>query len=268
MSDLEQFKNELRQIFQNASSSNIDRYALPILETMKRYDISTPLRQKHFLAQIGHESGELHHSEEIASGAAYEGRRDLGNTRKGDGRKFKGQGLIQITGRYNITEFDKFRKLNGTLVDNPRLIGRDPFLSADAAGWFWHTRSINTLADRNDIIAVTKRINGGTNGLAHRRMLFARANRVLSKAYFPDSTTDTTKEPTKENNLTVEKPSKIPTIKEVQIFLSGYFGISLTPDGKIGARTKSAIKEFQSKNGLESTGILNSATKILIGKLL
>jgi predicted chitinase len=261
---VEQFKKELSQIALNASSARIEKYALPILETMQRYDISTRLRQAHFLAQILHESGELIHSEEIASGAAYEGRRDLGNTRRGDGRKFKGQGLIQITGRYNITEFDRFKNMGGKLVDNPKLIGQDPFLSADAAGWFWHTRSINVLADRNDIIAVTKRINGGTNGLAHRRMLFARANRVLTRAH----SLDTSHETPKTNSVEQKQERVIPmSNKEIQKFLASYFGIRLVADGDIGARTKSAIKEFQSKNGLPSTGNLNTATKALISKI-
>lgn len=268
MTNLEEFKIKLRQLFLNARVAHIERYALPLLDTMKRYDISTSLRQKHFLAQIGHESGELYYVEEIASGAAYEGRRDLGNTQKGDGRKFKGMGLIQITGRHNVTQYDEYRNMNGALIKTPRLIAQDPFLSADVAGWFWHTRSINVLADRNDIIAITRRINGGTNGLAHRRMLFNRANRIITRPYLPDlpETPKQAHVPTPEPTAPVVK--KEMTDKEIQSFLNSYLGIRLVVDGVVGPRTKSAIKEFQSKNGIRSTGNLNAATKNLMLKIL
>lgn len=266
MTNLEEFKIKLRQIFLNARQSDIEKFAQPLLETMKRYDISTSLRQKHFLAQIGHESGELYYVEEIASGAAYEGRRDLGNTQKGDGKKFKGMGLIQVTGRYNVTQYDAYKNMNGELIKNPRLIAQDPFLSADVAGWYWHTRSINVLADRNDIIAVTRKINGGTNGLAHRRMLFARANRVLTRTYFPDHT-ETPKQAPDTSNSTVPVAKKEMTDKEIQSFLNSYLGIRLVVDGIIGPMTKSAIKEFQSKNGIRSTGNLNAATRNLMLKI-
>ena len=199
-----EFKIALSKIATKASSSNIEKYSIPIIKAMEKYDITTKLRQQHFLAQILHESGELQYSEEIASGVAYEGRKDLGNTQRGDGKKYKGVGLIQITGRYNISEYDKFKNMKGKLIQNPKLIATDPFLSADAAGWFWETRNINQLADKNDIIAVTKRINGGTNGLQHRRQLFKRAQLFLTTAVLVDNPISSD---SKENSTSDNSPN-------------------------------------------------------------
>jgi putative chitinase len=146
------------------------------------------MRQLCFLAQVGHESGGLFYTEELASGKAYEGRKDLGNTQKGDGVKFKGRGLIQITGRANYTKLGKFLGID--LPGNPTLLGGKNVTvctaeqltnSALSAGWFWNSRNLNTLADKmniqkdihdtanmNQFIAITKKINGGTNGLQDR----------------------------------------------------------------------------------------------------
>lgn len=92
-------KEQLREIMPYASEANIDKYLPHLNDTMMSFNIDTPLRQAHFLAQLGHESGSLRYVREIASGEAYEGRKDLGNVCPGDGVKFKGRGLIQLTGR-------------------------------------------------------------------------------------------------------------------------------------------------------------------------
>ena len=95
----------LSLVFLNAAEEPLNSLTPAISGTMTRYDINTPLRQVHFLAQIGHESGELRFREEVASGVAYENRRDLGNTQPGDGPRYKGRGLIQLTGRANYAEY-------------------------------------------------------------------------------------------------------------------------------------------------------------------
>jgi putative chitinase len=150
---------------------------LPHLNTtMQRYAITTPLRKAHFLAQVGHESDGFNTNEEYASGADYEGRRDLGNTQAGDGVRFKGRGLIQVTGRANYA--DCGRALNVDLINNPRRLG-DFDLACLSAGWYWDTRKLNNHADRDDILTITKIINGGTNGLADRQSYLARAKQVF-----------------------------------------------------------------------------------------
>jgi len=267
MSNLEKFKRDLRNMYQNARQRDIDEFAPHLLYIFEKYKINTRLRQAHFLAQVGHESGELYHKEETTSGAAYEGRRDLGNTQRGDGRKYKGAGIIQITGRANFTEFDRFMNAKGEIIKNPRLIVNDSKLSTEAAGWFWHTRNINPLADRNDIIAVTKRINGGTNGLAHRRQLFARALNVIKEPYSLDkepvvNTGGALSQPTKE------EPTSELSVKEIQSFLNQHIKSRLLVDGVLGPKTKAEIKKLQQNYGLSATGNLNAATKALIVRLM
>ncbi len=145
--------------------------------TLREYQIHTPLRIAHFLAQVAHESDGFRATEEYASGAAYEGRLDLGNTQPGDGRRFKGRGLIQVTGRANYLEAG--RALGVDLLANPaRLAEAD--LATRSAGWFWDSRHLNVHADRDDIYTITRRINGGYNGLADRQSYLARAKQVLS----------------------------------------------------------------------------------------
>ena len=150
---------------------------LPFLNAaMREGRITTPLRRAAFLAQLAHESVELRFFEEIASGAAYEGRKDLGNTRPGDGRRFKGRGPIQLTGRANYTAASK--TLDVDLVSNPKLAARPEF-GFRIAQWFWTTRGLNALADDRRFDDVTRRINGGLNGKRSRDAYYARAKQVL-----------------------------------------------------------------------------------------
>ncbi len=168
---------QLGQIMPHAAMSNIRKYAAPLNKTMLNYEINTPLRMAHFIAQLAHESGSFRYSEEIASGSAYEGRRDLGNTQPGDGRKFKGRGLIQLTGRANYQEYG--RDIGRNLLENPEVVATDADLCVDVAGWYWNQRDINIFADANDIRTVTRKINGGLNGLIDRMDYFERAQHVL-----------------------------------------------------------------------------------------
>jgi putative chitinase len=133
----------------------------------------------HLLAQVGHESGDLRFSEEIASGAAYEGRADLGNTQPGDGPRFKGRGLIQLTGRANYTAFGRDRNRDFITPENYRLIATDPNLAVDVAGWFWVKHGLNAFADADNVREITRRINGGFNGLDDRTARLARAKFFL-----------------------------------------------------------------------------------------
>lgn len=169
---------DLSEIYPNARPADVQELGPHIVDTMGTYAINTPLRKAHFLAQLGHESGELRYREEIASGQAYEGRRDLGNTQPGDGVLYKGRGLIMITGRFNYTRYAAYRK-DARIVTNPRMISDEPEFCADVAGWYWWDRELNHLADQDDVVGLTRKINGGLNGLKDRRRLLTLAKQVL-----------------------------------------------------------------------------------------
>ncbi|MBT0623522.1 glycoside hydrolase family 19 protein [Pseudomonas fluorescens] len=148
---------------------------------MGRYGIVGTLRVSAFIAQIGHESGQLRYVREIwgptAQQLGYEGRADLGNIVKGDGSKFRGRGLIQITGRANYAACGEALGLD--LISTPELLEL-PQHAAMSAAWFWSTRGLNTLADQKDFAKITKRINGGLTGRADRQALYDRALKVLA----------------------------------------------------------------------------------------
>ncbi len=170
-------EEKLQGILIHASAANATRYFASILAAMQSAEINTPLRQAHFLAQVGHESAELRYTEELASGAAYEGRKDLGNTQTGDGVRFKGRGLIQLTGRKNYIAFGKFISQN--LLEHPEVVATDARLAVDVAKWFWTQHRLNPLADADDVVTITHRINGGENGLDDRKVKLARAKWFL-----------------------------------------------------------------------------------------
>jgi putative chitinase len=170
--------DQLKTIMPYASKEYRERYLAPLNKTMKKYEINTRLRQAHFLAQLAHESGSLRYAEEIASGEAYEGRADLGNTRPGDGKKFKGRGLIQLTGRANYTDYGNH--INVDLTRNPEKVSENSDLAVDVAGWFWMKNKLNALADLDDIKQITFKINGGYNGLEDRKNHLKKAKAVLN----------------------------------------------------------------------------------------
>jgi len=167
--------NTLRQIMPYAGK-RADTFAEPLTAAMEEFEINTPERQAAFLAQIAHESGSLLYVRELATGGAYEGRRDLGNLEPGDGVRYKGRGLIQITGRANYNECGA--ALDCDLIADPALL-ETPALAARSAAWFWKSRGLNELADAGDFDKITRRINGGTNGMADRLQHWERAKAVL-----------------------------------------------------------------------------------------
>lgn len=167
-----------------------------VLDALNEYGPAVGLdkshRQAHYLAQLLHESGSFKYDREIASGAAYEGRKDLGNTQKGDGRKYKGRGPIQITGRANYREFTKWAR--GTIdpdapnfETNPEAVNTGVWEGLGPI-WYWTTRNLNRLADDNNLLAITQRINGGRNGLDDRISYYVRAALVIL-GYKPDQIT-------------------------------------------------------------------------------
>jgi len=170
---------KLQGIMIKANSQLIDAYFAPLVGLMAQHDINTPLRMAHFFGQIGHESGMLRYTTEFASGAAYEGRAGLGNTQQGDGVRFKGRGLIQITGRANYEAFGKSRGIDYTQDPNRLLMASDPTTAGAVSCWFWSRRKLNALADADDLIGISKRVNGGANGLSERGAIVNRAKFFL-----------------------------------------------------------------------------------------
>ena len=171
---------QLLQILPNAGQSA--GVFVSVLNTaMNRYQIVGTQRVAAFIAQIGHESGQLKYVKEIWGPTPvqtrYEGRADLGNIVPGDGSKFRGRGLIQITGRANYKACGEALGLD--LINQPELLEK-PQNACMSAAWFWATRGLSTLADESRFETITRRINGGFNGLADRQKLYERALKVLA----------------------------------------------------------------------------------------
>jgi len=174
----------ISQDLARATGAFVNRAAkwLPAIESaMQEFDINTPARQAAFLAQIGHESGGLYWTAEIwgptKAQLRYEGRADLGNIESGDGLKFKGRGLIQITGRANYKAVGE--ALNVDLLTHPEFL-EERDLAARSAAWFWKQHGLNELADAGEFKRITQIINGGLNGYDQRLVLYQNAIRVLA----------------------------------------------------------------------------------------
>jgi len=177
----------LEHIFPLATDRKRIQFLAPLQRTLTEYQIDTPLRASAFLAQIAHESGELRYVKEIASGVAYNDRSDLGNTkaeakeiaRNKDipvGSLYKGRGLLQITGYDNYVSCGK--ALGIDCVYFPELL-EEPLYASLSAGWFWNSRNLSTLADQNKFKRITKRINGGYNGLEARVAYYTQIKEVF-----------------------------------------------------------------------------------------
>lgn len=161
-------------------------FAPALNSAMGEWRIDTPKRQAAFLAQVGHESGELRYVRELGN-FRYLSRYDtgalavrLGNSPEadGDGQFYCGRGLIQITGRYNYLSCSLGLFDDERLLSSPELLEQPQWAAASAA-WFWTSHGLNALADQDDFKAITRRINGGLNGLEDRLRLWDRARAVL-----------------------------------------------------------------------------------------
>ncbi|OCZ69992.1 glycoside hydrolase family 19 protein [Acinetobacter pittii] len=161
-----------------ANQSRAEELALAANVHFKDYAIlHNELRFAHFIAQLAHESGNFRYMEEIASGAAYEGRKDLGNIIAGDGVRFKGRGPIQLTGRENYQKYG--RALGIDFESHPELVAI-PSIGLLVACKFWVNNGLNELSDRDDILTITRRINGGKNGLNDRKSNLAKIKSWMS----------------------------------------------------------------------------------------
>lgn len=159
-----------------------EKWAPALSLAMEGGKINTRLRQANFLAQIGHESGSLVYVKELGGPsyfAKYEGRKDLGNVKPGDGVKFPGRGLIQVTGRANYGKASQALFGDDRLLSAPEIL-EQPEWAAKSAVWYWSTRNLNALADADRFTDITKAINGGANGLDDRKARYKLALSVLT----------------------------------------------------------------------------------------
>lgn len=226
---------------------------------MEKFEINTETRIEQFLAQLGHESDSFCTTEEYASGAAYEGRSDLGNTKRGDGTRFKGRGLTQLTGRKNYLRFTlwmrSFMPDAPDFVANPELVELFPW-AAWSAIWFWTVKKLNVLADRDDVIAITKIINGGKNGLddRERRLAIARRKIEVKTVLAPISADIISREQGGFRVLYRGIQGEGDRVEDLQRGLAhaGFYHLAI--DGDFGAGTENALKAFQRARGLKVDG--------------
>ena len=166
-------KQQLLEAIPGISHAPIDKYLPFIQAAMDEFEINTKLRIAAFLAQIVHETLAFQFLREIwgptEAQKRYEGRLDLGNTTVGDGKRFKGRGAIQLTGRKNYKIYGD--QLGLPLETNPDLAA-SPEVAFRIAGAFWRDHELNELADQSRFELITRRINGGLNGLAERRVYY------------------------------------------------------------------------------------------------
>ena len=179
---------QLRQIMPNLAPAKLLLYLAPLNAAMQAHGVNTMLRTAAFIAQLAHESGEFRWMEEIWGPTDAQRRYEppnalaakLGNTLAGDGKRFKGRGPIQITGRFNYAKYGGL--LNIDLIADPARAAL-PEVAFATAGLFWITNGLNQLADAQQFTAITRRINGGTNGLADRQQFYAKAQAVLAQGF-------------------------------------------------------------------------------------
>ena len=175
---------QLQRIMPNLPQTKLQLYLPHLNQAMQTYGVDTLLRTAAFIAQLAHESGEFRWMEELwgptAAQRRYEPPSDLatrlGNTQPGDGQRYKGRGPIQITGRFNYKKFGDLLGID--LIADPA-VAATPELAFATAGLYWQSNGLNELADAQQFVTITRRINGGTNGLADRQMYYERAKTVL-----------------------------------------------------------------------------------------
>lgn len=222
----------IRKIAPEGKLNIIDGLADSMPQVIKIANLNTPARISQFLAQVAHESDGFRTATEYASGKEYNGRVDLGN-RKGtnDGVTYKGRGLIQLTGRFNYQKMSE--KLGVDLIKNPALAAQFPYAALTAA-YYWRDHNLNALADIGDIDGITRRINGGYNGLSQRKMYLRKAQAEI-------------------NDITMAQRR----LQELRYPPGGV-------DGRVGLLTRSAIRDFQDANGLPVSGELTPETADLL----
>jgi putative chitinase len=177
-------KDDLKALGPRAKADLLNKLADAAPEILSQYEINTALRESHFWAQAAHETGNFRFMFEVwgptPAQARYEGRKDLGNTETGDGFRYRGRGIFQLTGRANYKKYGD--SLGIDLVGNPDLAAQ-PDVALKIACEYWKSRKLNALADKDDCVAITKKINGGLNGIADRKACLVIAKKMWADNY-------------------------------------------------------------------------------------
>lgn len=225
-------------------------------DLLQQFAVTSALRIEHLLSQVAHECDGFCTLEEYASGAAYEGRKDLGNTQPGDGKRFKGRCPLQLTGRANYRLFTTWLRAYladcPDFEDQPELVGRFPW-AAWAVFYYWSTRGLNAIADDDDLVLMTRRINGGTNGLSDRRAYLTKAKFVVGKIeaslIAASQTFPVLRRGTQGDDvITLQRALRA----------SGHYLLSI--DGAFGPGTEGAVKSFQRSLALTVNGKVDRLT--------
>jgi len=204
-------KSGLQQVLSRTAEDVVARFTGPLQAELPKYAIVTAYRQAHFIAQVAHESGGFNHlvenlnysakalrtvfgkyfptedmaeqyarQPEMIANVVYADRMGNGNTESGDGWKYRGRGLIQLTGKDNYQKCSEFVGVD--LLNEPDRLAQDATIAVAAACWYWDSRNLNNYAEEDDIITITKRINGGLHGLQDREQLLGLCKGVLGIA--------------------------------------------------------------------------------------
>jgi putative chitinase len=271
-------KDMLKKLAPTAKDEIISHLAQHLDVQLAAYDIGSYLRVCHFLAQAAHESAGFRTLEEFASGAAYEGRKDLGNNRPGDGKRYKGRGIFQLTGRANYRVMGS--KLGVDLEGKPELAS-DPMISIKTACEYWNSRKLSIYADLDDVRTVTRLINGGYNGFDDRKLYLQRVKTIIPRDIklstikapelpklvdpFAEVVIDTKNWPALPRDP-LHPPIVVADLGDVSdyvedlqmmLFRKGY---KIMTDGNFGPKTEAAVRDFQKKVGLEVTGAIDTDT--------
>ena len=278
-----------------SGNKDVDAWHAALVEVMPKYGINTERRAAHFISQCAHESGNfrtleenLNYSEKALNAVfgryfgaspkrnAAEYARNpekianyvyqdefrskggqMGNVQEGDGWRFRGRGLKQLTGRNNYTGFGK--SIGMTAEEAAEYVAT-PKGAVESACWFWDTNKLNTIADTDDVVKMTKKINGGNIGLADRQARYKKAMEVFGNPVsLAEATDDDDNDMDVSDIGTLRKGSKGEGVKMMQEALG------IGADGAFGPGTERALKAWQTANGLTADGIAGPAT---LGKLL
>ena len=272
------------------SNKNVDAWYKALIEVMPKYGINTERRAAHFISQCAHESGEfrimeenLNYSEKALNAVfgryfgaapkrnAAEYARNpekianyvymdefrskggqMGNVNEGDGYRFRGRGLKQLTGRNNYTNFGKSV---GMTAEEAAEYVATPKGAVESACWFWDTNKLNTIADTDDVVKMTKKINGGNIGLADRQARYKKAMEVFGNPVsLAEANDDDDNDMDVSDIGTLRKGSKGEGVKMMQEALG------IGADGAFGPGTERALKAWQAANGLTADGIAGPMT--------